>query len=59
MKGNKNPTPRTKKEDMVRREYYITKVQDDWLKQESQKLDKPAAEILREALNQVITQKAA
>ena len=44
---------------MVRREYYLRKDQDEWLKQESQKLDKPAAEIVREALDQIILNKAA
>ena len=58
MKGNRNPKPRGKN-DMVRREYYLRKDQDEWLKQESQKLDKPAAEIVREALDQIILNKAA
>lgn len=60
MKGNKKPKPiKTKDESMVRREYYIRRDHDEWLKNQSEQLNKPAAEILREVLDQVIKMKAA
>ncbi|MFY9223251.1 MAG: hypothetical protein WAQ98_11300 [Blastocatellia bacterium] len=61
MRGNRSPKPRktTADEAMVRREYYVRKDQDEWLKNESKKLDKPAAEIIREALDQIMLQKVA
>jgi hypothetical protein len=57
MKGNRKPRELKPRDQMlVRRDYYISPEQDSWLKKMSEERNIPVAQIVRELIDQAMSQ---